>query len=43
VLVVIVLVGRARLHRWALFVPNLIIRQAGGNKAAVAVPESDAS
>ena len=27
VLVVIVLVGRARLHRWALFVPNLIVRQ----------------
>jgi branched-chain amino acid transport system permease protein len=43
VLVVIVLVGRARLHRWALFVPNLIIRQFVGQKAAVAVPESDAS
>jgi branched-chain amino acid transport system permease protein len=43
VLVVIVLVGRARLHRWALFVPNLVIRQFAGNKAAVAVPESDAS
>jgi branched-chain amino acid transport system permease protein len=43
VLVVIVLVGRARLHRWALFVPNLVIRQLGGGKAAVAVPESDAS
>jgi branched-chain amino acid transport system permease protein len=43
VLVVIVLVGRARLHRWALFVPNLIVRLVGGNKAAVAVPESDAS
>jgi branched-chain amino acid transport system permease protein len=43
VLVVIVLVGRARLHRWALFAPNWIIRQAGGNKAGVAVPESDAS
>ncbi len=42
VLVVIVLVGRARLHRWALFVPNLIVRQFAGNKAAVAVPESDA-
>jgi branched-chain amino acid transport system permease protein len=40
---VIVLVGRARLHRWALFVPNLIVRLVGGNKAAVAVPESDAS
>jgi branched-chain amino acid transport system permease protein len=43
VLVVIVLVGRARLHRWALFVPNLIVRQFASNKAAVAVPESDAS
>jgi branched-chain amino acid transport system permease protein len=43
VLVVIVLVGRARLHRWALFVPNLIVRLVAGNKAAVAVPESDAS
>jgi branched-chain amino acid transport system permease protein len=43
VLVVIVLVGRARLHRWALFVPNWIVRQFASNKAAVAVPESDAS
>jgi branched-chain amino acid transport system permease protein len=43
VLVVIVLVGRARLHRWALLVPNLIVRQFPSNKAAVAVPESDAS
>jgi branched-chain amino acid transport system permease protein len=43
VLVVIVLVGRARLHRWVLFVPNLIVRQLSGNKAAVAIPESDAS
>jgi branched-chain amino acid transport system permease protein len=43
VLVVIVLVGRARLHRWALFVPNLVIRQFSGGKTVVAVPESDAS
>jgi branched-chain amino acid transport system permease protein len=43
VLVVIVLVGRARMHRWALFLPNLIIKQIGGRKAVVAVPESDAS
>ena len=42
VLVVIVLVGRQRLHRWVLYVPNLIIRQVGGRKAVVAVPESDA-
>jgi branched-chain amino acid transport system permease protein len=43
VLVVIVLVGRARLHRWVLFVPNWIIRQFAGNKPAVAISESDAS
>ncbi|MGB6639124.1 MAG: branched-chain amino acid ABC transporter permease [Bradyrhizobium sp.] len=43
VLVVIVLVGRARLHRWVLFVPNLLLRQFGGQKAAVSIPESDAS
>src|ERR1700732_3357418 len=42
VLVVIVLVGRARLHRWALWAPNLVIRQFGGRKTIVAVPESDA-
>ncbi|MCA6106990.1 branched-chain amino acid ABC transporter permease [Bradyrhizobium cenepequi] len=43
VLVVIVLVGRARIHRWALWVPNLIIRQLAGRRAVVAVPESDPS
>src|ERR1700675_3751809 len=43
VLVVIVLVGRARLHRWVLWAPNLIIRQLGGRKAVVAIPERDAS
>ena len=43
VLVVIVLVGRARMHRWALWAPNLIIGLLGGRKAVVAVPESDAS
>src|SRR4051812_38028198 len=43
VLVVIVLVGRARMHRWALWLPNLVIRQFAGRKAVVAVPESDAS
>jgi branched-chain amino acid transport system permease protein len=42
VFVVIVLVGRARLHRWVLFVPNLIIRQFTGGKA-VTVPESETS
>jgi branched-chain amino acid transport system permease protein len=43
VLVVIVLVGRVRIHRWALWLPNLIIRQFAGRNAVVAVPESDAS
>jgi branched-chain amino acid transport system permease protein len=42
VLVVIVLVGRARMHRLALWAPNLVIRQLGGRKTVVAVPESDA-
>ncbi|MDE1935928.1 branched-chain amino acid ABC transporter permease [Bradyrhizobium sp.] len=42
VLVVIVLVGRARLHRWVLLVPNWISRQLSGRKAAVAIPESEA-
>src|SRR5471032_1188717 len=43
VLVVIVLVGRARLHRWVLWAPNLVIRQFAGRRAVVVVPESDAS
>ena len=42
VLVVIVLVGRQRMHRWALWAPNLIIKHLGGRKAVVAIPESDA-
>jgi len=42
VLVVIVLVGRDRMHRWALWLPNLVIRQVAGRKAVVAVPESEA-
>src|SRR6201995_1038712 len=42
VLVLIVLIGRARLHRWVLFVPNWVIRQFAGQKGAVAGPESDA-
>jgi branched-chain amino acid transport system permease protein len=42
VFVVIVLVGRARLHRWLLYLPNRIIRRFGGSKA-VAVPESEVS
>ena len=43
VLVVIVMVGRARIHYWVLFLPNLVIRQITGRKAAIAVPEGDAS
>jgi branched-chain amino acid transport system permease protein len=43
VLVVIVLLGRDRMHRWALWLPNLVIRQFAGRKAVIAVPESDAS
>ncbi|MBA2398978.1 MAG: branched-chain amino acid ABC transporter permease [Bradyrhizobium sp.] len=42
VLVVIVLLGRERMHRWALWLPNLVIRQFAGRKAVVTVPESDA-
>jgi branched-chain amino acid transport system permease protein len=42
VLVVIVLVGRQRMHRAALWLPNLVIAQLAGRKAVVAVPESDA-
>ncbi|WP_407179564.1 branched-chain amino acid ABC transporter permease [Bradyrhizobium sp. STM 3562] len=41
VLVVIVMVGRARLHRWVLWAPNWLIAQLGGRKAAVAVPETE--
>jgi len=43
VLVVIVLLGRARMHRWALWLPNLVIKQFAGRKAVVVVPESDVS
>ena len=41
VLVVIVLVGRQRLHRWVLWLPNLVITRLGGRKATVAVPEGE--
>jgi branched-chain amino acid transport system permease protein len=37
-----VLVGRARIHRWALFVPNLVIRQFAGRKAVVALTDNEA-
>jgi branched-chain amino acid transport system permease protein len=42
VLVIIVLVGRARIHRTALWLPNLVVRQFFGRKVVAAVPESDA-
>jgi branched-chain amino acid transport system permease protein len=42
VLVVIVLVGRQRLHRAALWAPNLVIRLFGGGKTIAAVGGSDA-
>jgi branched-chain amino acid transport system permease protein len=42
VLVVIVMVGRARIHRWALWAPNLIIRQVAGRKAVVALNDNEA-
>jgi branched-chain amino acid transport system permease protein len=41
VLVVIVMVGRARLHRWVLWAPNWVIGQIAGRKAVVAIPESE--
>jgi branched-chain amino acid transport system permease protein len=43
VLVVIVLTGRERLHRWALWLPNLIIRQFGGHRAVISISEGDRS
>jgi branched-chain amino acid transport system permease protein len=42
VLVLIVLIGRPRLHRWVLWGPNLLFAQFGGRKTVVVVPESDA-
>jgi branched-chain amino acid transport system permease protein len=42
VLVIIVLVGRQRIHAAALFVPNLILKQIGGRKAVVSVTDSEA-
>ena len=42
VLVLIVLIGRERMHRWALYVPNLIMRRFGA-KTRIALPEGDAS
>jgi branched-chain amino acid transport system permease protein len=42
VLVIIVMVGRHRIHAAALFVPNLILRQIGGRKAVVALTDNEA-
>ena len=42
VLVIIVMVGRARIHRWALFLPNLVIKQLAGRKAVVALTDNEA-
>ena len=42
VLVVMVLVGRARIHRWALFVPNLVIKPLAGRKAVVVFTDNEA-
>ena len=42
VLVVIVLVGRHRIHAYALWLPNLVLRQIAGRKAAVALTDNEA-
>src|ERR1700691_2888116 len=42
VLVVIVLVGRQRLHRWVLWAPNQGVRLFGGGKTTAAAHGSDA-
>ena len=41
VLVIMVMVGRDRIHRWVLWLPNFVIRRLTGRKAAIAVPESE--
>jgi branched-chain amino acid transport system permease protein len=43
VLVVLVMVGRDRIHRWVLWLPNFVIRRLTGRKAAIAVPEGEAT
>jgi branched-chain amino acid transport system permease protein len=43
VLVVIVLMGRERMHRWALWAPRLVMRQLGWPKAPAVVSGGDAS
>jgi branched-chain amino acid transport system permease protein len=43
VLVIMVMVGRERIHRGVLWLPNLAIRKLTGRKTAIAVPEGEAS
>src|SRR6185312_10357917 len=43
VFVVVVMVGRERLHRWVLWLPNLVVAQISGRKSVVAVPEGEGS
>ena len=43
VLVVIVMTGRERLHRWASWLPNLVRRQFGGHGAATSISQGDKS
>jgi branched-chain amino acid transport system permease protein len=38
-----VMVGRERIHRWVLWLPNLVIRKVTGRRAAIVVPEGDAT
>ncbi len=42
VLVVIVMLGRERIHRGALWAPNMLIRRLAGRNAVVSVPDGDA-
>src|ERR1700753_1723567 len=41
VLVMIVLIGRARAHRWILWLPNLLMQQFGGRRAPIRISEGD--
>jgi branched-chain amino acid transport system permease protein len=43
VLVVIVLTGRERLYRWVSWLPNLLMRQFGGERSTVGISEGDPS
>jgi branched-chain amino acid transport system permease protein len=39
---VIVLIGRQRLHRWALWAPNLVVRRLSRGNTIAAIGGSDA-